>query len=431
MKTNYILFLFFFSILLLIGCKKENTLQPELNQGTGSLALLLDKTNAPEDVVVVTAKLTRDNHDPIVQNLNLLSDTSASITFPSILAGQWLLQVDAKDSADQVLYTGQAQVNVVANTTTNVSLVLQPVQNNVGNIFIYVTWGGQNLSWFDYANNPILVPTNSYEVHSAWMAVVLKDQNKYRMWYGGLVNSAVNYGLYAESTDGLNWIKPFSSPILSPGYGGWDYGTVRPGAVIKDGSIYRMYYTGWESHYSKWHIGMATSTDGLNWAKHSSPVLLGTSDWEYQVQVSSVLKYNGIYYMYYSGKYQANYVYRIGVATSTDGINWTRYSGNPILIPSSPWEGNTIWGASVLITNGQFRMVYNSNGAFGWAFSNDGFNWTKSSTNPFFTKSNTVNGWGTDDIAFPNYLIVDNKEYIYYSAAKTKFFYRTGVLIKE
>ena len=57
------------------------------------------------------------------------------------------------------------------------------------------------------------------------------------MWYVGLANSTA-HTLYAESQDGINWIRPISSPVLNPGsYGTWDAHTVAPGPVIKDGAI--------------------------------------------------------------------------------------------------------------------------------------------------------------------------------------------------
>ena len=44
-----------------------------------------------------------------------------------------------------------------------------------------------------------------------------------------------------------------------------------------------MYYNGYSDEYANWHIGLATSVDGINWTKHSQPILYGTYGWEYQI----------------------------------------------------------------------------------------------------------------------------------------------------
>jgi hypothetical protein len=51
------------------------------------------------------------------------------------------------------------------------------------------------------------------------------------------------------------------------------------------------------------------------------------------VRLGSVLYRNGTFYMYYASQFDPN---SIGVATSTDGVTFTKYAGNPILTPASP-----------------------------------------------------------------------------------------------
>ena len=87
-------------------------------------------------------------------------------------------------------------------------------------------------------------------------------------------------------------------------------------------------------------------------------------------------------------------VIKLGVATSTDGINFTRSTSNPILSATYNWEANGVAGASIIYADSTLKMVYhNAPGtAFGKAISLDGINWGKS-PEPFFRKENTVNGW--------------------------------------
>jgi sucrose-6-phosphate hydrolase SacC (GH32 family) len=59
-------------------------------------------------------------------------------------------------------------------------------------------------------------------------------------------------------------------------------------------------------------------------------------------------------------------IYQIGLATSTDGINWTRYSGNPILQPGSSgaWDEKQVLDPSLVIDldappEERYKMWYN------------------------------------------------------------------------
>ena len=84
---------------------------------------------------------------------------------------------------------------------------------------------------------------------------------------------------------------------------------------------------------------------------------------------------------------------------------------------TEPWEENGVYEPTVIVENNQFKMVYmnSSSTAFGTAYSSDGIHWTKSNSNPFFTKENTVNNWAADRIAYPNLIKLDTESRIYYS----------------
>jgi predicted GH43/DUF377 family glycosyl hydrolase len=250
----------------------------------------------------------------------------------------------------------------------------------------------------------------------------------YKMWYTGLSNGSVSHGLYAESPDGVNWIK-HPTPVLSPGNQSWDYTATIPGALLKDGDLYKMYYVGWGNQSSNWHIGLATSPDGKNWTKHSTPVISGSTGWEYQVIPSAVFKENDGYKLFYMGKNGS--IYKIGLAVSSNGINWYKYSNNPVLSATLAWEGGAIMHPSIIKDNNKYKMVYGniSNSAFGFAESDDGITWTKASQ-PFFNKQNTSNNWGLGGIAYPSYIKIDNEYRIYYSGLLNNQIFRIGFMKK-
>ncbi len=49
---------------------------------------------------------------------------------------------------------------------------------------------------------------------------------------------------------------------------------------------------------------------------------------------------------------------RIGLATSTDRINWSRYPGNPIMTYDEPWEEGGVHYPSVYKNNNQYVMIF-------------------------------------------------------------------------
>lgn len=407
-------------IILFYGCKKENPTEPITNQyGAGGLYLKIDRQNAPSGVETVSAYLFRENSDTLSTTVNIQTDTSALLSFTSVPAGTWLLRVDAKSNTGAVMYTGQANVIVYANQVTNVSLSLQPVQGSTGTVVIYVTWGtAPPAQWLDHLYNPVMTANNTmYEYGGVKQCQVIYDGTKYRMWYQGLVSSAGCYVLYAESNDGKAWVKMNNiQPVLSPGSMEWESGGVSPGAVMKDGEVYRMYYAGQNSSRTVWATGLAVSTDGIHWERAvSQPVLAPTPNEYPGIVCNSVLKVNGIFYLYYAVGSNP----KIYVATSSDGINFQRYSGNPILVPSLSWETPGIYEPSVIYENEQFKMVYANNydpsSCFGMATSADGFNWQKAPDNPFFRNNQSAGGWAGASVAYPCLIKAPDGYRVYYT----------------
>ena len=416
-----------------MSCNENVPISPkENNQESGKLFLKIDTENAPASVTLVNAYLSREGYDSISNSLNLLSDSTADITLHDIQAGEWHLRVDAADSGSVVLYSGETDVEIFAGFTTQVNLVLEPTGEGTGNIYIWVTWGGHGSDWSEYNGNPVLSPSGSYyETNGVGQAKIIYIDGKYKMWYLGDAEGNLNYVMYAESSDGINWTRPFPDPVLSPGpLGTWDDSSVCPGDVIYDNGQYKMFYGGWSNPNGPWSIGLAISLDGITWEKYPEPILHDSSGAEFQLAPSSVQKINGLYYLYYTGR---NLPYLdIRLATSVDGIEWTKYAGNPILIQDQSWEGSGVYYPTVYKHNNQYVMIYmNQLGSgFGKAISTDAINWTKDGANPFFTNKDTHNNWESYKIAYPFYSRINNQDRIYYTGFDFYNIYRIGFISK-
>ena len=94
----------------------------------------------------------------------------------------------------------------------------------------------------------------------------------------------------------------------------------------------------------------------------------------------SVIFHDGQYKMWYVGKNQHWMTPggQIGYATSTDGENWTRYSGNPVLSPDS--SDLSLFSPVVLFDEGKFKMWvtigFPQFAKLKYSESTDGINWS-------------------------------------------------------
>jgi predicted GH43/DUF377 family glycosyl hydrolase len=216
--------------------------------------------------------------------------------------------------------------------------------------------------WFYYSKNPVISPSPD-DFASLYInyPFVMKDAGGYKMYYtGGTGGWQDRIGL-ATSSNGFQWQKYNGNPILPLGPpGAWDSYYVGMPDVILVGQTYYMWYHG-KSPDLTGSIGLATSTDGLVWTKHPANPVLGKGalgQWDgFGVGGPNVSIVNGIFYMAYGGASTTSDG-KIGIATSLDGVTWQKYSGNPVLTPQSGWEGTRIGASSLLFRNNKFHLWY-------------------------------------------------------------------------
>ena len=228
--------------------------------------------------------------------------------------------------------------------------------------------------WTKYSGNPVFEPGSSGSWDSSGIEAVwvIKDGDIYKMWYTGFQETVIGGIGYATSNDGTNWTKHEGNPVLGPGpHGSWESAWISDPIVIKDGATYKMWYTAGAG--SVGGIGYAISNDGISWTKYSGNPVLGPGphgSWESDgVECNSVIEEEGLYEMWYGGDGSGEEIGSIGYATSNDGVTWIRYGGNPVLVPDKAWEGNNVWNGIVLKDNGIYKMWYSGNAGIGYAVS--------------------------------------------------------------
>jgi predicted GH43/DUF377 family glycosyl hydrolase len=193
------------------------------------------------------------------------------------------------------------------------------------------------LCWSRYTGNPVLnVTPGSWDAGAAGLATVIPWNSGYQMWYSRTDGSAPLKIGFAHSQDGITWQKVDGSVLAPDPPGAWDSGYVTAPHVHYDNGVYRMWYRGTTDPTGSAGaaLGYAESSDGQTWIKHGgNPILLPgpTGAWDsLAIWNASVLEIAGEFRMWYSACNSLKQC-RIGYATSPDGLNWTRYGGNPVL----------------------------------------------------------------------------------------------------
>ena len=190
--------------------------------------------------------------------------------------------------------------------------------------------------------------------------VYQESSTSYQMWYTGTDAAGDENIGYATSTDGIHWTKYSGNPVLSAG-GAWEGHIVFKPWVIHDGSEYKMWYIGTDVSNTN-RIGYATSTDGIHWNKYSgNPVLdvgaQGTWD-EKGVGGPTIMKVGSTYELFFAGS--DGVTTQIGHATSSDGIHWTKDAANPVLNNGAPgsWSWTEAYAPDLVQAGGAYLLFY-------------------------------------------------------------------------
>jgi len=259
----------------------------------------------------------------------------SEITFKEPKNGSTLTQkalhISGNATAQPSVYVEDDTAHLDAGSKVNLTLTTKPS-------LVMAPYIG---TWTKNANNPVIDHggTGTYNEFQTTASSVILDGATYKIW--GMVLSSVaggsSFGAWT-SADGKSWNAATGSRVFnkSASPAAFDYNYIETPYVIKDGATYKMWYTGQASDL-RWRIGYATSNNGVTWTRGNggNPVLNLGNIAKFDgggVAFPSILKEGNTYKMWYSGVIEGTNLWQIGYATSADGTTWARQNNsNPVV----------------------------------------------------------------------------------------------------
>ena len=118
---------------------------------------------------------------------------------------------------------------------------------------------------------------------------------------------------------------------------------------------------GWHHHYGIHH---AQSTNGIDWVCDPGLCLPFADEYEYAFGRPSVYYCDGIYFMWFAHRATKDIAtYRIGFASSRDGLKWDRNDALAgIDVSTEGWDSEMICYPYIFEHCGRMYMLYNGNG---------------------------------------------------------------------
>ena len=206
--------------------------------------------------------------------------------------------------------------------------------------------------WTKYASNPVLDVTGDH-----YCPFVLKHNGTYYLFasYGPWQGDT----LY-NSTDGLSWsIMNGGNRVISVGAGAeWDSYAIGNVAVwVNSSGIWNMIYEAYAGVGTVWKLGLATSTNGTTWVKHPNPIVSRSGS----CGGPSIVKVGTTYFMFFHSSDSGGLPTEIYLTSSTDLMHWT--TPDHILSRLYDWEGvglsvGQMADPDVILVDGRFYMFY-------------------------------------------------------------------------
>ncbi len=216
-------------------------------------------------------------------------------------------------------------------------------------------------------------PTGYFDCDGVISVCLIAHEGRTYLYYVGWQN--LPEGLWICDTgratldpENLTLTKDFPGPVL--GRDKMNPLFAAATAFYIDGNVWHTWYNSgvkWERRENGWHhhygIHHAQSADGINWVCDPGMCIPFADEYEYAFGRPSVFYSEGLYAMWFAHRATKEIdTYRIGFASSFDGLKWERNdSVSGIDVSTVGWDSQMICYPYVFQHRGCMYMLYNGN----------------------------------------------------------------------
>ena len=203
---------------------------------------------------------------------------------------------------------------------------------------------------------------------------IIKNKSKYYIYYSGWQN--LPEGLWICDTgraiidvEKLTAQREFSGPVLARDKNNPLFAAATSIYITENGVWHTWYNSGirWDKTKDGWKpcygIHHAQSKDGIDWICNPGLIIPLADKYEHSFGRPCVVYWDNLFYMWFAHRGTKNYsTYRIGFASSQDGIKWNRNDAlSGIDISKEGWDSESICYPFVFEHKSKRYMLYNGN----------------------------------------------------------------------
>jgi predicted GH43/DUF377 family glycosyl hydrolase len=227
-----------------------------------------------------------------------------------------------------------------------------------------------------------------------------------------------------------NWQR-LDGPVISPQGNGWEStGTFNPSVVMHDGNIVMLYRAQDANGTSR--LGYASSTDGIHFTRRPEPVLSPEADYERGggVEDPRLVKIDNTFYLTYTAYNKKDA--QLALAVSKDLVHWDRKG---VILPAYKGRWNVGWTKAGAILperiDGKYWMYYlgtapDKTDQMGVAYSTDLLHWTDALDTPILPRR--PGRWDSRVVEpGPAPILTADGIVLIYNGADDSLVYRTGI----
>jgi hypothetical protein len=207
----------------------------------------------------------------------------------------------------------------------------------------------------------------------------------------------------------VKFVPHGKEPVFAAQAGKWDAMIRERGWIMREDGVWKLWYTGYDGTKDGLRmLGLATSPDGIKWTRHPRNPLIR----DHWVEDMMIVKDAGKYWMFAEGRED-----RAHLLVSSDGIDWKRVgqldvrlkNGKPI--PDGPYGTPTAW-----LEDGIWHLFYEREDKGIWlAKSRDMKVWTNVQDEPVLSPG--PGEYDKDLVALNQIIKHKGRYYAYYHGA--------------